>query len=344
MSKTINHKLSTLLNKNLRGKRGVIAVIGWFSEDDEAIVPFGNFGSHAPERTSFQIGSVTKLFTAILAGIFANDHKLELQGKVGHYLELDSSSTVSNVVIEDTLTHHSGLPSAPKDLLGKYDHNNPYQHVSRERLMDYLNTYNKPINANHRFQYSNLGFSIVGLVLEAITGKTYQSLVSDEICQPLGIEDLWITQPKDNIYLSPGAMKRKKETPRWALNAIAPAGGIDAHILDMLKFAKANLPGHPFYPRCEIAHQARRTISKRMAVGLGWLITNHKGIGKLHSHNGATGGFNSFLGIHPAGRFGVVVLTNFRLTPFQELGLAMDPATVIGFEGLKFMAKKRHHA
>jgi len=337
---TINQQFTELLQQKLPNKHGTLAVAGWFFKDQDDIVSFGDFGSHSPGSTSFQIGSVTKLFTATLAALLAQDHRIDIKAPVGDYLELDPGSTVKDVVVEDLLTHHAGLPSAPKTLLRKYDHNNPYQHINRERLMDYTNAHKKRIKANSGFQYSNLGFSIVGLVLEAITGKTYQALIKDEICQPLGIKDLWITQPKDDIHLAPGAMKRKKATPRWELNAIAPAGGIDAHIMDMLKYARGNIPGHPFYPRREIAHQTRRSISKQLSIGLGWLITSHKGLGTLHSHTGATGGFNSFLGIHPAGKFGVVVLTNCRLSFLQELGLKMDAASGIGFEGLKFMVKE----
>ena len=70
------------------------------------------------------------------------------------------------------------------------------------------------------------------------------------------------------------------------------------------------------------------------------MITRHEGIGELHSHNGATGGFNSFLGIHPHGRFGVVVLTNCRLPILSLIGLSNDHAASIGFEGLKYISEK----
>lgn len=336
----INQYITEIMHKKLPGKRGTLATVGWFIDDQQEIVPFGDFGHHPPGMTSFQIGSVTKLFSATLATILAQDHQLDLKAQVGDYLELTPSSTVNNVVIEDLLTHHAGLPSAPKALLGRYKHSNPYQRVSRERLLDYLNKYKKRIKPNSGFQYSNLGFSVVGLVLEAITHRPYQTLVEEEICQPLGMTDLWITQPRDHIHLAPGAKKWWKETPRWELNAIAPAGGIDAHVMDMLKYARANIPGHPYYPKCKIAHQTGRSISKHLKIGLGWLITSHEGLGTLHSHTGATGGFTSFLGVHPAGKFGVVVLTNCRLSFFQELGLKMDAASGIGFKGLKLMAKE----
>ncbi len=245
--------------------------------------------------------------------------------------------------MEDLLTHHAGLPSAPRALLGKYDKLNPYKHVSKEKLTDYLNAYKKPVKSRSSFQYSNLGFSILGQILEVVSGKTYEELVKDDICQPLGIRDLWMTQPKEETKLTPGAKKRNKTLSRWELNAIGPAGGIDANINDMLNFARGNLMDHPFYSKCEVCHQVRRKIAKHLDVGLGWLITRHKGIGELHSHNGATGGFNSFLGIHPEGKFGVVVLTNCRLSLASSLGLSNDYASFIGFEGLKYIAEKHHN-
>lgn len=339
MINKINQHLVTILDKKLSGHQGTRAVIGWFYTDVEGMVAYGDFGLDDPATLSFQIGSVTKLFTASLVSIFINQDLLDLNKSIGSYLNLDAASSINQIVIEDLLTHHAGLPSAPKALLGKYDLQNPYQHVSKEKLAAYLNTYTQPFKTRKRFSYSNLGFSILGYMLEEILGKTYAELVQDEICQPLGLHGLWITRPEGEVNLAPGAIKKKQAVPRWDLNAFAPAGAIDANITDMLKFAKANLSGHPFYPRVEMCHQPRRTISKHLDIGLGWLISKHKDIGALHSHNGATGGFNSILGIHPKGQFGMVVLTNCSYSTLNLLGLAQDRATAIGFEGMKYLAK-----
>ncbi|WP_017472047.1 serine hydrolase domain-containing protein [Amphibacillus jilinensis] len=343
MIEAVNQNFKELMRKKLSKKSGTQAVVGWFYEDLETVVSYGDFGLNSPEIVSFQIGSVTKLFTATLSSAFHYDGKMDLKGYVGEYLQLDAHSKIREMKVEDLLTHHAGLPSAPKALLGKYDKLNPYQHVNKERLMDYLNNYRKPVNSKSSFQYSNLGFSIIGQVLEEISGKTYGELVKDEICKPLGIKNLWITRPEEGTILAPGAMKRNRELDRWELNSIEAAGAIDANIKDMLKFAKGNLQGHPFYSRCEIGHKTNRTVSKHLDVGLGWMITRHEGIGELHSHNGSTGGFNSFLGIHPEDKFGVVVLTNCRLPLPSLIGLCNDHASAIGFEGLKYISKIHHN-
>ncbi len=337
MIESTNQHFKQIMQKNLSKKSDTKAVVGWFFEDVESVVTYGDFGLMNPEIMSFQIGSVTKLFTATLSSVFHYNGKLNLKGRVGDYLQLDADSTIRMIKVEDLLTHHGGVPSAPKELLGKYDKLNPYQHITSKRLMDYLNKYKKPIKSRRNFQYSNLGFAIMGQVLEEISGKTYEELVKEEICQPLEIDDIWITPPEDDKNLAPGAMKRNKELSRWELNAIGAAGAIDANIKDMLKFAKGNLRGHPFYSRCEICHKANRTVSKDLDVGLGWMITRHEGIGELHSHNGSTGGFNSFIGIHPEGRFGVVVLTNCSMSILNLIGLSKDHAASIGFEGLKLI-------
>lgn len=328
-----------LLNKKLPRIQGTKAVIGWFIEDREEILPFGNFGTQSPQHLSFQIGSVTKLFTATLAAILISKDALDLNARIGDIIDIDPNSTIKQIVIEDLLTHHSGLPSAPKALLGKYDPGNPYQHVTREKLTTFIHSYRKPLKSGKQFGYSNLGYSLLGYIMEEVTGQTYEELVLSEICQPLKISDLWITQPGKDVSLAPGAVKRKQETPRWELNAIGPAGAIDANVSDMLKFARGNLKGHPFYEKCQPCHQVRHTLTKNLGIGFGWLITQHKEIGELHSHNGATGGFNSFFGIHPERRFGVVVLTNCSLSFLSTLGLAKDVASAIGFEGIKYLAK-----
>ena len=275
MLEAVSQNFKEIMQKKLSKKSDTKAVVGWFFEDVEAVVTYGDFGLMNPETMSFQIGSVTKLFTATLAASFQNNGNLDLKGRVGDYLQLEADSTIRAIRVEDLLTHHAGLPSAPKALLGKYDKLNPYQHVSKEKLTSYLNTYRKPVKSKSSFQYSNLGFSILGQVLEEISGKPYEELVKEDICQPLGIKDLWMTIPEEDINLAPGAMRRNMELSRWVLNAIAPAGAIDANIKDMLKFARANLHGHPFYSRCEMCHQVKRTISKHLDLGLGWLITRH---------------------------------------------------------------------
>ena len=146
MIEAVNQKFVELMGGRLPDNQNTKAVIGWFYDDLEEVVSYGDFGLCEPDIMSFQIGSVTKLFTATLTSIYLGYGKLDLKDQVGDYLKIEADSTIGKIKIEDLLTHHSGLPRNLKSLLGKYDHINPYKDVSKEKLMEYLDAYRKPLD------------------------------------------------------------------------------------------------------------------------------------------------------------------------------------------------------
>jgi len=123
----------------------------------------------------------------------------------------------------------------------------------------------------------------------------------------------------------PGHSAWGKPAAAWDIPTLAGAGALRSTVDDQLRFLQANLagPGHPLGPAFELCHQVR---FKNWAhcMGLGWHIQDLKDR-PMHWHNGATGGFSSYMAFAKDARVGVVVLSNYSITAWSLLfGCAID--------------------
>jgi CubicO group peptidase (beta-lactamase class C family) len=214
----------------------------------------------------------------------------------------------------DLATHHSGLPSLPGNLLAKLadDPHNPYPDYSTEDLYQFLSGYALPRDPGSQFEYSNLGAGLLGHVLACRAGTDYESLIRIRVTQPLNMPDTVITP-------SP-SMKRRMATGHNAAftpvedsdlpTPLAGAGALRSSANDMLTILETFLgyKQSPLAPAMNAMLEVRRSASQG-AIGLGWLIHSTEGR-EIVWHNGATGGFRSFIGFDPVERVGVVVLSN----------------------------------
>jgi CubicO group peptidase (beta-lactamase class C family) len=160
---------------------------------------------------------------------------------------------------------------------------------------------------------------LLGHLLALRSGKTYEELVLEKICRPLGMDDTRVTltasqQPR----LAPGHLPTGAVVPNWDIPVLAGAGALRSTATDMLKFLEANLSG-----RYDGAHSPRAYIGEGSSIALGWHLTPlpKKG-GTIVWHNGATGGYTSFAGFVRETRTAVIVLSNCA-TETDALGVRL---------------------
>ena len=137
------------------------------------------------ESTTFNAFSVTKTFTALAILQLAEKKKLDIDDAVKQYLTDFSYS--SDITIRQLMTHTSGIPN-PNPL--SWIHlEEEHQTFDRNRFFDEIfKKYNKTkSNPNEKFAYSNLGYVLLGQIIEEVSGQTYEDYVRDNIMQPLGI-------------------------------------------------------------------------------------------------------------------------------------------------------------
>ena len=301
--------------------------------------------------TLYEIGSMTKTFTAILATKLQEEGTLSLDEPITKYLpEFAGTDFDKNkITLYHLITHTSGiveipLRNYPRNLFatifrtnkGKifpprysYDTSAFFTEVSQIKLKN---------NPGVTFRYSNTGVGLVGKILERITNSTYEKLIKEKICNMLEMNDTGITiSETQKERLAMGYLYTGKEAEPINIPAIASAGSMYSTVSDMLKFLKANVELSktslsPVLRYCRTTkikpriNLLLRSVSRILygvrstEVGLGWIMSDLDDI-RIVWHSGGTEGFSTLMMIDQYEKTGVVVLANYALRDHHKLGV-----------------------
>ncbi|MCY4104845.1 MAG: serine hydrolase [bacterium] len=190
---------------------------------------------------------------------------------------------------------------------------NPYADYTVERLYEFLAGHKLARGIGESVEYSNLGYGLLGHALALREGVDYETLIAGRILEPLGMAGtaVELTQPLRE-RLAPGHDEELRPVPSWDIPALAGAGALRSTVNDLLIFLEANLglrqtPLREAMARTHVPQVADPGLG--MDIGLGWVVADD-GERRFVWHNGATGGYSSFIGFDPETREGVVVLSN----------------------------------
>ena len=308
-----------LVNRIDEQKRSVGIVAGVVEGGQRRVVSYGRLATddsrEANGDTVFEIGSITKVFTAILLADLAGEGAVELETPVQRLLGPDVTVPTRNgaeITLLHLTTHSSGLPRMP-DNFRPADAGNPYADYSVAQLYEFLSSHELQRDVGAEVEYSNLGTGLLGHALALGQETDYETLVSRRLLEPLGMSDTSITlSPSQQERLALGHSVQLRPVANWDLPTLAGAGALRSTVNDMLTFVEANLGlrESPLVDEIGATHAARRDFpAPGMQIGLGWVIRSGHGR-ELHWHNGGTGGYRSFLGFDLESQIGVVVLSN----------------------------------
>jgi serine-type D-Ala-D-Ala carboxypeptidase/endopeptidase len=266
----------------------------------------------------FEIGSVTKVFTAGLLADMVEQGLVRLDDPLRRHLPDDVRVPVRGrpITLCDLATQTSGLPRLPPGLFRRSlrRRHDPYADFSEQDLLNALARTRLRSTPDTHLRYSNFGFGLLGYVLARRAETSYDELVRTRICAPLGLADTGIAVAAEaNERFADGHNRRGRSVPHWHLGALAGAGGLRSTVNDLLRFVELQLTAHMRIP---LAHAARathrpRATRGRLEQGLGWVSLPLRGEARrMLWHNGGTGGFRSFVGFVNDTNAGVVVLSN----------------------------------
>ncbi|MBK9270894.1 MAG: serine hydrolase [Saprospiraceae bacterium] len=262
--------------------------------------------------TVFEIGSITKIFTAELAEILSQKGIIDWQKSVADYMMEDcKQEEFSHVTLLDLASHHSGLPRLPKVFLDKMkDECRPYESLTEQDLLDYLQKPEEITDKN--YQYSNLGFGILGMILERVSMKSFDQLLKEEITASLNMNSTGVGDSVSS-NLAQGYDANGKPTCYWNFPVLGAAGAIRSNIKDLVRFGKAQLA---MGKMSEIFTATRKPVGAIPGgqISKGWHIDSRSkylfNFGDIVWHNGGTGGFSSYIGILPKKQIAIIVLAN----------------------------------
>jgi D-alanyl-D-alanine-carboxypeptidase/D-alanyl-D-alanine-endopeptidase len=302
---------------DLRPNTGI--VVGILEGGRRGVVGYGSAGPEGKPAldgdTVFEIGSITKVFTATLLADMVARGEVSYDDPVSKFLPPNvrmPSRGGRSITLLDLATHSSGLPRLPSNFAPK-DPTNPYADYTVQQMYDFLSSYELPREIGAQYEYSNLGAGLLGHVLALRAGTSYEQLVTARILKPLGMTDSAITlSPGMRDRLATGHTLTGDRAANWDIPTLAGAGALRSTVNDMMKFLAANLEAGKgdLSKALGETHPARRTAgTPEMSIGLGWHIRLAGGTNVVW-HNGGTGGYHSFIGFDEKTRTGVVVLHN----------------------------------
>lgn len=284
--------------------------------------------------TIFEIGSITKVFTALLLTEMVERGEVALDDPIAKYLPEFVSLPGRKgraITLLDLAAHTSGLPRLPSNL-SPGNISNPYADYSADRLYEFLSHCQLKRDMGTQQEYSNLGGGLLGHVLEIRARTGYEALVRARICGPLGMNDTRVlVTPEMNARFAKGHDAVLKPVENWDFAVLAGAGALRSTVNDLLEFAAANLG----YAETSLAAAMAAMLKVQRTVGLpgreialGWQLSTIGGK-EVVWHNGGTGGYRSFLGFNRKIRRGVVVLSNVRTAMgVDDIGLHLLDANV----------------
>jgi CubicO group peptidase (beta-lactamase class C family) len=310
-------ELKAVLDRDLGSGMKGVAVIGVVQHGTRRILVYGS----AQENSIFEIGSITKTFTGLIAAQMAVQQKVRLDESVRALLPSGAvpKPDGAEITLLDLATQHSGLPRLP-DNLKPANGLDPYADYRAANLYEFLSRHGLTRPADAGFEYSNLGFGLLGFALANRAGLSYGALLAKEIAGPLGMTDTSVT-------LSPEQAKRlvrehdpqRRDGPAWSFDALAGAGAIRSTAPDMLTYLEAHL--HPDRIRSssptlaraiEMSHELRAEALPSLKIALAWLYDTRTG---SYWHDGATGGYSSFAFFNPKSDCAGVVLYDEAIDP-----------------------------
>ena len=303
------------------------AVLGVLDGDGVSVYAAGltnkNTGVDVTTDTLFQIGSITKVWTATLVMRLVDEGLLDLDEPVVTYLpELrfaDADVTVK-VTLRHLLSHSSGIGGDHILDTGRGDDN-------LERYVATCAELGQEHELGATMSYCNTGYSLTGRVIEKVTGKTWDQVLRERLIVPLGVTHT-NTLPEEAILFRVAAGHVKlpgqddeQVTPMWVLpRSAGPAGLINSTAADLLTFVRLHLgggtaaDGTQLLPpaRVEQMQEAQVDVPDRYTLGdrwgLGWILFDWGGR-SVYGHDGTTVGQRAYLRVGPAARLAVGLLT-----------------------------------
>ncbi len=271
-------------------------------------------GTHSPnEKTLYEIGSISKVFTSLLLAEAVESGRLKLDDPISAVMHelAEKNPTVGNTITFKHLSHHvSGLPVMP-DNIAPADSTNPFDGYSRAMLTEYMLSARPEQKPGEGYEYSNLGVGLLGDLLSRQAEVSYESLLKEKLTGPLKMSNTTIKlTPEQLSRFAPPHNAALLPDKSWDFDALAGCGAIRSNIDDMLLFAKASLnpPEGPLGKAIELAWtQHKPAKNGNHAMGLGWMIALD---GSTRWHNGQTGGYQSMILVSRQSKCAVVLLCN----------------------------------
>jgi len=277
----------------------------------------------ATPETLYGIGSISKLFTSIAVMRLRDEGKLRLEDPIVMHLPWfniqQSFSDSPPITIATVLSHMSGLP---RDSVHSYWSAPYHLFPTVEELRKTIASQSTVFPADSHFNYSNLGYALLGEVVAVVSGQCYDTYINNTILAPLGLEATATELPLKHVdgllasgYSSTTRERTQNRLPFFQARAMAPAAGYSSSVLDLARFSMwlFRVPqgdGREILKAETLAEMQRPPMRHpEVPWGLGFTVWN-VGETSYAGHGGICAGYRSQLILRPKEKIAVAFLTN----------------------------------
>lgn len=282
----------------------------------------------APDAdTLFAVGSVSKAFLGTIADVLVQEGRLSWNDTLGEVIPADAkpSHDARAITLEQLATHTSGLPRQPYTfpMMMPFFHylftgKSFYDVLDRDFVFDYLSDFSAPHSVE--YEYSNLGYGLLGYAIEHKTGQSLDTLLQHEIVAPLGLtetgyvpEDLPGYAVRAHGYAGdqPKFIRRGTPVPDWTFTPLMKgSAALYTSARDLLIFARS----HFGPPTTLLGRAMRDTLRVRLSQpresqAIAWTVDRVDGEDITYIL-GVVAGYTSYLGLDTRHHIAVVVLRN----------------------------------
>lgn len=282
---------------------GEIEYAGYIKIKDN-LIPIVN------KNAVFEIGSITKVFTSTLLAQIITNGKTNLNEPIENLLSITLNSSDfdnSKITLKNLSNHTSGLPEMPENYEDFSNDSLTEKIYDINILEDYLKKRLTLINEpGKEFLYSNLGYAILGYLIEKIENSQYEKLLQQFICENYKLESTTTQYIKVRDKIVEGKNSTGNTIDNKELGVFKSTGGIKSSIVDLVKFINAN-----FEKDSLLEYQRKETYRwGNSGMALGWQITNIGSNCDWYFHNGKMDGYSSSLFMDVPSKTAVVILSN----------------------------------
>ena len=266
-------------------------------------------------NTKFAIGSITKSFTAMAIMILEERGFLSVDDPICGYVT-NCPDAWQAVTIHHLLTHTSGIPSYTDLLLeGQIDAELCQDHTT-DQVIAFFDERPLDFPPGSRWHYNNSGYFLLGVIIENVSGQSYDVFVQDSILQPLGMIDTGYNY--DHLIVENRASGYSQDVfedinaPCWDVSTQYSAGGLYSTVGDLYTWDQAFYSNELVSAKTldEISSAAVPTVLGTRKYGYGWFVFDFSGH-LVVEHHGMVFGFASRLTRYPEDLVTIIILSNY---------------------------------
>jgi CubicO group peptidase (beta-lactamase class C family) len=274
---------------------------------------------YCDNRTAvFEIGSITKFFTATLLAYAVEDGVLQWDLPVQEYVPFklkQSQRCGVDVTLRHLANHTSGMCHQPPHLfwysLLQGHPREPFRNYSKERFEHYLRCQmGLAFAPGEKYRYSNMGMSLAGYILSLKANEEYEDLLQSRLFKPLGMDLSTTLVTKVRQHVVSGLDKARVRAPNWDMYALSPAGGIKTCAEDLAKFVRLQFSTEATITMTQAPSFKVEREYDNVYVGLGWHIIKRVDQEPLLFGGGGMLGYTAHVRVNVAKKCGSLVLSN----------------------------------